>query len=484
MSGGVSSIARLTSVVALSLGAVLLACGASDEHGHAHQPGPVVAPPTGAEAELEALVPVPNKSQTPGVVEVDLEAKLGRKVYGDAPETEVWTYNGTVPGAFLDAKVGDRLVVNFKNALPEPTTVHWHGVRLPAAMDGTLAMQQPVPAGGTFRYEFVLKDAGLFWFHPHMRSDIQVQKGLYGALRVRAASEPESDVERVLVLDDIKLERDGRVSETLDDNSRMMGREGNTLLVNGTSNARLTVPTGGVVRLRLVNVANGRFFKVRVPGHTLRVIGSDGGFVPRPYDTETVLMSPGERYDVLFVAKGAEGSEITVMNEPHERGHESGMRPASPLMKLRLGAPRATPAPPLPDAFAPIERLPEGPVAHTVTLDEKPNANGDYVFTIDGKTFPDVPPIVIPNGQVRVWEVKNDSDMEHPFHLHGFFFQVLARSGVATPADRLLWKDTEIVPSKGSIRFVARFDEPGSWMYHCHILEHGERGMMGEIKVQ
>ena len=473
----------------LATGGALLALACSSEHGAGaghggHGAGhDDVAPPLGPETDVSELTSVVDRNPDPNVTEIDLEAREATKTFGTSPATPVWTYNGLTPAPLIDVKVGDKLIVHFTNKLPEPTTIHWHGVRLPAAMDGTLAMQSPIPPGGTFRYEFTLKDAGLFWFHPHMRSDIQVQKGLYGALRVRGADEPSADVERLLILDDIKLDKDGKVSEYLDDNSLMMGREGNSLLVNGATNARVAIDPGALVRLRIVNVANGRFFNLRIPGHELRVIGTDGGLVPKPYDVDTLLMSPGERYDVMLVANVEPGAELPLVTEPYERGHESGKRAPAEVARFKAsGAAKLGPKP-LPDAFPAIERLPDAPVDFPIRLNEKV-IDGEMKFTINDAVHPNVPLIVVKNTDVRVLDVTNESEMDHPFHLHGFFFQVLAKNGVALPADALANKDTLTVPAKTSFKLVARFDERGSWMYHCHILEHGEHGMMGELRVE
>jgi FtsP/CotA-like multicopper oxidase with cupredoxin domain len=161
--------------VALVLGS--FACGPNEQN-----------PADGTEP---ALVAATDENPDPRVVEVSLEARPGTKLYADSPETAVWTYNGSVPGPLISGRVGDELLVHFTNELPEETTIHWHGLRLPASMDGTLAMQSPVPPGGTFEYRYELKDAGLFWFHPHVRSDVQVEKGLHGVIRVISSATPK-----------------------------------------------------------------------------------------------------------------------------------------------------------------------------------------------------------------------------------------------------------------------------------------------------
>jgi len=455
------------------------ACSTSDE------PAPEAASTPPAKTSLDdgtALLPVQDEDPSPDAFSLSLEARESEVTYGASPPTKVWTYNGTVPGPLIEAKVGDRLTVKFTNKLPEPTTIHWHGIRLPAAMDGTLAMQQPIEPGASFTYEFTLKDAGLFWFHPHMRSDIQVQKGLYGTIRVRGQAEPEADDERVLVLDDVRLKADGSLAEYLDDEARMMGREGNTILVNGKQTPTLRFRPGALVRLRLVNTANGRFFNLKLAGASFRVIGTDGGLIPGPHDAEQVLMSPGERYDLLVRMPASPGT-LELTSEPYERGHDSGKNPPLKVATFSVEQEPVGRTLPLPAAGPAPERLPDGPADFSLNLDEKVMPDG-VVFTINDAVFPDVPTIMTARGSTKVFEVKNKSEMDHPFHLHGFFFQILARNGQPEPADALLNKDTIIVPMKSSLKLVARFDEPGMWMYHCHILEHAEHGMMGEIHVE
>jgi FtsP/CotA-like multicopper oxidase with cupredoxin domain len=149
--------------------------------------------PGAASADAEpVLAVVEDENPDPQIVEVSLEARAGLQEYTGASAAPVWTYNGTVPGPLIEASAGDELVVHFQNSLPEDTTIHWHGVRVPAAMDGTLAVQAPITPGSTFEYRFQLKDPGLFWFHPHIRSDVQVEKGLHGVIRVRGDRRPRS----------------------------------------------------------------------------------------------------------------------------------------------------------------------------------------------------------------------------------------------------------------------------------------------------
>ncbi|MBL8722365.1 MAG: multicopper oxidase family protein [Myxococcales bacterium] len=435
--------------------------------------------PAGPEFVDTAMPRAVDQNPDPGVVEVSLEAKVGPHGFTTGVTTKnAWTYSGTIPGPLIDAKVGDRLIVHLKNSLPETTTIHWHGVRLPAAMDGTMLSQMPIEPGQTFTYEFTLKDAGLFWYHPHMRSDVQVNAGLYGVIRVRGPNEPVVDREEVVVLDDLSLKADGSIEDYLDDESKMMGRGGDLLLVNGAAARVFTWQPGSRVRLRIVNAANGRFFNLALSGHTFRVIGGDAGFLAKPYDTDHVLVAPGERYDVIVVPQGS--APLALVNDPYDRGHDSGAMPRGTVATIALaGAPTSGPLPTSLPAFTPLA---DRPTDHTLVLDEKLQPSGDVVFTINGKAFPDVPVIKVPLGETRAFEVKNDAEMDHPFHLHGFFFDIVQKDG--KPLDPVLRKDTVIVPKKSSLKFVARFDASGTWVYHCHILEHAESGMMGTIQVE
>lgn len=449
---------------------VFAACGSSPAGGN--PPSPL---------DPLALVPVKDENPSPSVVEFSLTAREAEKDLGGTKPSKVWTYNGTMPGPLVDANVGDEVVVHFKNELPEPTLVHWHGVRLPAEMDGSPSVQAPVKPGETFEYRFRLKDAGLFWFHPHVRTAEQVERGLVGVIRVRGPAEPVVDDERVLVLDDIKLNEDGTFPSYLDDASKMLGREAETLLVNGARNARIPVRPGALTRLRLLNSANGRFFNLKIAGVKLTVIGTDGGFVPEAYETDSLLISPSERYDVVFVAPEAPG-DLALTTEPYERGHETGMNPARRVGTIVVGGEVVSEKRTIPKVGRALEKL---PIVSTppirFELDEGTTPEGELTFMLNGKIWPAVPAETAALGDVRTLELENKSEMDHPFHVHGTFFQVLSTNGVPSP--RLADKDTVIVPMKGKVTLAARFDAPGAWMVHCHINEHSEGGMMGEILV-
>ena len=214
----------------------------------------------------------------------------------------------------------------------------------------------------------------------------------------------------------------------------------------------------------------------------VHVIGTDGGMA-KPYDADHLLVAPGERYDVMLRAPTTPGP-LELRTLPYDRGHDSGQDPTLVVAKILVeGAPVSAPAP-LPTSGRALAALPAASVVSPIVLDEKSLPSGEVVFTINGQTAADVPPLKIAKGEVRGLRIRNDSEMDHPFHLHGFFFQVVRRNDVPVAAGELVDKDTIVVPKKSSLEVVARFDEPGMWMYHCHILEHAENGMMGMITVE
>jgi hypothetical protein len=183
--------------------------------------------------------------------EIDWEIAPGRKVRG-------YGFNGQVPGPVLKAKQGVPLEIEFTNRLPEPTVIHWHGLRIPAAMDGTENVQRPIQPGETFTYRFTPPDAGTFWYHPHLNETEQLEKGLYGALIVRAADELTLDDEKILVFDDLRADKSGQIAKFGGLMDRHNGREGNVRLINGTSEPELTIAAGQIERWRIVNASSAR----------------------------------------------------------------------------------------------------------------------------------------------------------------------------------------------------------------------------------
>jgi len=423
------------------------------------------------------------------VVEVMLVATPAQVEYLDGKTAQVWAFRdgadpgsaGSVPGPMLEAKLGDRVVVHFRNELPEETTIHWHGLRVPNAADGTPVAQMPIPPGGTYDYEMTLVDEGLFWYHPHMHGDVQIERGLYAPILVHGATRPVVAADRVFVLDDVKLDASGELSTYTDTLDLMLGRQGNVVLVNGVPDAHVTAAAGSIERWRFVNAANGRYFNLDLDGRPLRVIGTDGGPVNEPYDVQQLVVAPGERYDLLVTLPSAPGGEVVLRTVHYDRGHDIPDPGPIDLVTVSLGATVSSG-----DPMAPRGVIEAIPIAGDTTrrrfvLREDDSNPQSPVFLINDEVYPDVTIVPSAVGAIEIWEIENDSEMDHPFHLHGMSFQVVGSDGsIATP---LAWKDTVNVPRSTTVSFAVRMGDPGRWMFHCHILEHAERGMMGELAV-
>lgn len=465
---------------------------------------PLVIVPSAAPANLE-LVPLVDADPDPAVFEADLVAAVDEVELLRGIVSEAWVYKpaaeapGLVPGPLIDVVEGTRVIIHFTNLLEEATTIHWHGLVLPAAMDGAPDDSDGIAPGASFDFDFVARDPSLYWFHPHIRGDVQIERGLYGAFRVREAEPINVDVERILVLDDVLADDDGIIAPPAEgsamsaDGTRMtfesmMGRQGNRLLVNGQQHPIIEVAAGSVERWRLVNVANSRFFRLRLAGHSFVVIGTDGGLVPVPRNADELLLAPGERVDVLVQMQGAPLARVELVTSHHDRGHDMQDPGELAVATLVYGnAPSLSTS--LPPTSRAIPRLEAGPTVQEVRMQEALLRGARVGFSLNDEMWPDVSPLRARLGDTETWAIVNETHMDHPFHLHGFPFQVIDREsldGGTNEAETFLaWKDTVIVGPRQKLRFVVDYDGfAGAWMFHCHILEHAERGMMSMIVVE
>ena len=401
-------------------------------------------------------------------VSVELDARETDWAFAPDRTLHGFGYNGRVPGPLIEAKAGATVHARLTNNLPQPTTIHWHGLRVPADMDGTEAVQPPVRPGGTFDYEFVVPDAGTFWYHSHVNETEQLERGLYGGLVVRGPDEPRLDADRLLHLDDLKLTPDGEPAPFGDPHELHEGREGDVRLVNGVQEPELEIAGGQIERWRIVNAANTRFVRLSIGGRRFRIIGTDGGLIPAPLEATEVLITPGERVD-LALGPFAEGEVLEVEALRYDRGRGEPRREGFATLRVGAAAPSRAEIPATLRQIDPLAR-PDAEPTRTVSM--KALMHG-------GEHQRDEPVRV---GELQVWELVNETSQDHPFHLHGFFFQLVAENGAPPPM--LAWKDTVNVPRKQQVRIAWLPDErPGEWMYHCHILEHHAMGMMAHFEV-
>jgi FtsP/CotA-like multicopper oxidase with cupredoxin domain len=395
---------------------------------------------------------------------VELEARETDWEYAPGRSLPGMGFNGSFPGPLIEAEVGDTIRARLTNSLSQRTTIHWHGLRVPASMDGTESVQSGVEPGASFDYEFSAPDAGTFWYHTHVNETEQLERGLYGPLVVRGPGEPKLDAERVLMLDDLKLDDEGHLSPFGDDHELHEGREGDVRLVNGRQEPELEIAAGQVERWRVVNAANTRFVRLSIGGRPFSILGSDGGLIGAPVEATEVLVTPGERVE-LAVGPFAEREELELEALPYDRGRGEPRRER--FATIRVGPARASSAH-LPAVLREITPLAGEGAEPTRTVSMKALMHGGH-----GQRDDDVRV-----GELQVWDLVNETSQDHPFHLHGFFFQVLS------DGEGLGWKDTVNVPQKAQVRIAWLADDrPGEWMYHCHILEHHAMGMMAHFRV-
>lgn len=433
------------------------------------------------------LAELPDLNPDPNIVEVNLVAKLAEVEVAPGKRVHAWTYNGGIPGPLIKGKVGDRLIVHFKNELDEETTVHWHGVRVPIEMDGVPEISQPpVKKGETFDYDFVLRDAALYWYHPHVMSAAQVGFGLYGAVLVDDPADSIGVADQVtLVLSDIGFNNKGELEPADSGGSAGMvfGREGDYVLVNGRHHPVLKARPGAPQRWRIANTAKSRFFYLDLDGQPFTVIGADGGIQEKSVTTDILLVTPGERVDVIVTPKGKPGAPLPLRAMLYNRGYGSvEYRSVEEVLTIEFTKDAPVTAKPVSVTRALTPPSAEGATPVDVVLTLPPMQNNKSEFRVNGVPFWKAKPFLAKLGEKQLWIVKNDSDWDHPFHLHGFFFHVIDEKG--QPVRPLALKDTVNIPMKTTMRLLIDFNErPGEWMFHCHILDHAEGGLMGTVLV-
>jgi suppressor of ftsI len=450
----------------------------------------------------------------------------------------MYGYNGQYPGPLLRVAQGTTINVTFRNQVDLPGSIHWHGLRLDNRFDGVPHVtQDAVPPGGEFHYTVHFPDAGIYWYHPHHREDIQQDLGLYGNMLVDPTDPAAYNLvhrEAVLILDDILLAQEGLVPYGADTpTDALMGRFGNVFLVNGETDYRLDVQRGEVVRLYLTNASNTRTYNLSFNGARMKVVGSDVGRFEREAWVNSVVLAPAERYivEVLFDAAG----RVPMLNRVQAIDHMAGAflsrtdtlahvhvrpEPAAPdlagaFARLRThddviadidavrhhfdrpvdhqllltmearGLPRSVELMMLEDSayFHPVEwhstmqMMSWIATGREVTWIARDMATGRQNMDIDWRfRVGDVVKLRITNARDAVHA------MQHPIHIHGQRFLVLSRNGVAS--DNLVWKDTLLLPVGQTADVLLELTNPGRWMLHCHIAEHMEAGMMMVFEVE
>ncbi|MCB2051887.1 MAG: multicopper oxidase family protein, partial [Novosphingobium sp.] len=403
----------------------------------------------------------------------------------------LWTYDGKTPGPEIRAKKGERIRIRFRNELPEPTSIHWHGIRIENAMDGVSGLtQEAVPPGGEFMYEFTVPDAGTYWYHAHNKSWNQVARGLYGSLIVDEtdpAFDPNHDI--TLIIDDWRLGQDG----TLDTASlgSMMdwshgGRLGNWLTVNGNASAPVKLNKGQPYRLRLINVSNARVYTINPTKFGGKILAFDGQALSSAVSPQhgPLLFGPAQRIDLLVTPDGDFRIEDLSGDQPFslvEFGVEGAGSVQSPVPAL---VPNTLPEPDLSAARDVRLEMTGGAMGRmgNIVYQGRSLTRQDFMLTKQVWAFNGVanlaeaPLFRTKRGETIVMEVINQTVWEHAMHVHGHHFRILDRSG-SDMDEGHVWRDTFMIGPEQTTRIAFVADNPGKWLLHCHMLEHAAAGM-------
>ncbi len=523
----------------------------SDRHGdHSPWPMPPMRPGMSPMPGIAGLTPgatpfLPTASDTAAIAEsrprelltladgdsLVLVAGLVRRTFQDRTVL-MYGYNGQYPGPLLRVPQGATITVHFQNAIGDSSTIHWHGLRLDNRFDGVPGVTQaPVPPGGSFRYRVHFPDAGIYWYHPHVREEIQQDLGLYGNMLVDPASPAwYSPVHReeVLMLDDLLLGETGPIPWGADATTHaLMGRFGNVLLVNGDPDYSLSVERAEVVRFFLTNVSNTRTFNLGFGSARVKVVGADLGRFEREAWAESVVIAPAQRYivEVQFTEPGRHAITNRVQGIDHVVG--AFLSEVDTLGTVEVRTTLVTPS-----LTADFSRLrhdgdltrevnryrdrrllpPDHELVLTLRTRDLPPALTE-ALQLDLPWFPAVEwnstmPMMdwLPTSDQVEWilrdratgrenmdinwrfrvgstvaiQLVNDRNtlhaMAHPVHFHGQRVLVLARNG--EPVPNLVWKDTLLLPAGSTALVLLELSNPGRWMVHCHIAEHLSAGMM------
>ncbi|MBU2647886.1 multicopper oxidase domain-containing protein [bacterium] len=413
--------------------------------------------------------------------------------------TSTLGYNGNFLGPTIRVRNGQPFKFSLHNTLPEVTTLHWHGLHVPARWDG--GPRQPVPPGSVWEPEFTIRqEAATLWYHPHAMglTGKQVYQGLAGLLLIEDEVSDRLDIPKTYGVDDIPLViqdrrffTNGAFAYVQSMHDIINGVVGNYLLVNGALQPTLTVH-GGLVRLRILNGSNSSIYRFALRDkRSFQVIASDGGFLERPVKLDSILLSAGERAEVLvdFTDLSA-GKEISLQVD-----QIGGNR--FDAMQIVVDRP-STSSRRVPETLRPLARIPESEAGHVRRFSMETMSGGGMGMgrgmmggrlTINGKKM-DINRIDerVKAGSTEIWEISNRSGMmmamPHSMHLHDVQFQVLSRNGQAPPPHEQGRKDTVLVLPGETVRMIVRFgDYKGVYMYHCHLLEHEDDGMMGQFEV-
>lgn len=444
---------------------------------------------TPSELKGKNSLPIPllleDKNPADDVAEFYLKAQKSTKSFLDGVETESYGYNGDYLGPVIKVQKGEQVNVHIKNELgDEETTVHWHGLEVPGSADG--GPHNVIKPNEIFSPSFTItQPAATLWYHPHPlhKTGEQVYKGLAGLFYIEDEVSNQLNIPKSygendfpIVIQDRNLREDGQLSYDLNMMSLMHGMHGDTPLINGVFDPYLEVPQGKV-RLRLLNGSNARIFQLKLnEDDNFWQIASDGGFLEKPVKMDQIVLGPAERAEMIVdFSQYKQGDKVQLFDQDIR------------LMNFVVGNPEKEKFE-IPDQLTTIEKInpPSGTVTRTFAFQGMGNS-----VNINGKQM-DMNRIdeEVRLNATEIWEITNIDNgmmggmgMPHPFHPHGVQFQILERNGKEPPENEQGWKDTILLMPGDKVKTIATFKKDGVFMYHCHILEHEDAGMMGQFEV-
>ncbi len=456
---------------------------------------------------LPSLAQASGKSGKPVLVEAKPgQAELLGKGLG---KVDIWGYDGGVPGPILRVKQGEEVWVRFKNSLAQPSTIHWHGIRIDNKMDGVAGLtQEAVKPGQTFDYRFVAPDAGTYWYHPHNRTWEQMARGLYGLLIVDEADKVEVDHDIAIAIDDWQLKHNGQLETDSFGNigeRAHSGRTGNTLTVNGKPNFSVPVKHGDRARIRLCNTANSRIVSLLVQGGKAQIVALDGQPVKPYYPKEDILViAPSQRVDLIMdfdEASGTRGAitEVSEMRAPlvyfDIASSDAGSKKAK--NSLPVFKDNGLAKPDLSNATEVSLDMTGGAMGNL----SKATVNGEelsvrelvskhgMIWAFNGMAGMQKKPLFsVKKGQTVVINMLNNTAWPHAIHIHGHHMQEVERKTKNPARAKLyeapgMWRDTIFMDQAETVKAAFVADNPGKWMIHCHMLEHQAGGMMSWFEV-
>lgn len=448
--------------------------------------------PTGL--PLKPIVALANTSPVAGDFAGTLTAAPYRASVVSGATTELWGYNNAFPGPMIELSEGQRVSIEFANRLGLDSTIHWHGLAVPPDQDGS--PMDPVAPGANRVYTFEVPEgsAGTYWYHPHAHQTVtaQVGHGLAAPLIVRSDDDPlEGIPELTLMISALAIDQNGQVAAAgtamggMGGMGGMIMTAGGTLLVNGQRLPVYAATPGATERWRILNATADRYLRLALDGHRFTVVGTDGGLLAAPLAGVTEwLLAPAQRVEIVVTLASLQSTRYTL----RDLGYGAGMGIGAGAELMTVATSRAPAVAPiaLPATLRPIADL--GPASATQRVILSGVGMGMMgPFLINGRTF-DMNRVDLETtvDRVELWDLVNTTFMDHPIHIHGTQFQVVARTvaGVATPAPYAAWLDTVNVPAGETVTIKTRQLLPGKRMFHCHILPHEDAGMMAVLDVK